>query len=90
MMKISTLKKRMRLRRCLKWVCFWVGLFFVKTRRVQSLTITVPVSETSVRKDPGSVVVDVVVVAPGGIPVGVKPKVVLRFVQANNEKLDKL
>ena len=60
MMKISTLKKRMRLRRCLKWVCFWVGLF-VKTRRVQSLIITVPVSETSVRKDPGSVVVDVVV-----------------------------
>ena len=89
MMKISTLKKRMRLRRCLKWVCFWVGLS-VKTRRVQSLIITVPVSETSVRKDPGSVVVDVVVVAPGGIPVGVKPKVVLRFVQANNEKLDKL
>ena len=60
MMKISTLKKRMRLRRCLKWVCFWVGLS-VKTRRVQSLIITVPVSETSVRKDPGSVVVDVVV-----------------------------
>ena len=50
----------MQLRRCLKWVCFWFGRS-VKTRRVQSLIITVPVSETSVRKDPGSVVVDIVV-----------------------------